>query len=206
MKSQDSPWWGMNQFRLFHISWGVICVVYFFNFFSGWFGLCLNSLEYVFKISIYISQLTTYCWISVAASTNGVFTSPEVSKTFDFTSEERIYDWYKFLDAIKTFIPSCLVHFIVWVCTPCKYTLGNMYWHCHEEMCFPSLLVKISSFSTNLIDGLFELFILGGSLKDTFVQILIVEMELIRLLYQCHLLMLPVLCIWATQCSWLLRF
>ncbi|KAL5544442.1 hypothetical protein UlMin_008226 [Ulmus minor] len=32
---------------------------------------------------------------SVAASENGVFTSPEVAKTFDFTSEERIYNWWE---------------------------------------------------------------------------------------------------------------
>ena len=30
---------------------------------------------------------------SVAASANGVFTSPEIAKTFDFASEERIYKW-----------------------------------------------------------------------------------------------------------------
>ncbi|KAM1956392.1 hypothetical protein ACFX16_025815 [Malus domestica] len=33
--------------------------------------------------------------LSVAASENGVFTSPEIAKTFDFTSEERIYNWWE---------------------------------------------------------------------------------------------------------------
>ncbi|KAA0032797.1 valine--tRNA ligase [Cucumis melo var. makuwa] len=32
---------------------------------------------------------------SVAASANGVFTSPEIAKTFDFASEERIYKWWE---------------------------------------------------------------------------------------------------------------
>ncbi|PON42797.1 Leucine-tRNA ligase, archaeal [Parasponia andersonii] len=31
---------------------------------------------------------------AVAASANGVFTSPETAKSFDFTSEERIYNWW----------------------------------------------------------------------------------------------------------------
>lgn len=38
------------------------------------------------------------CYVSVAASENGVFTSPEIAKTFDFTSEEGIYNWYIILD------------------------------------------------------------------------------------------------------------
>ncbi|KAI5339549.1 hypothetical protein L3X38_018821 [Prunus dulcis] len=32
---------------------------------------------------------------AVAASENGVFTSPEIAKTFDFTSEEGIYNWWE---------------------------------------------------------------------------------------------------------------
>ncbi|KAK9951027.1 hypothetical protein M0R45_006489 [Rubus argutus] len=32
---------------------------------------------------------------TVAASENGVFTSPETAKSFDFTSEERIYSWWE---------------------------------------------------------------------------------------------------------------
>lgn len=32
--------------------------------------------------------------VSACASQNGVFTSPEIAKSFDFTSEERIYSWY----------------------------------------------------------------------------------------------------------------
>lgn len=35
--------------------------------------------------------------ISVAASGNNVFTSPETSKTFEFSSEEKIYKWYLIL-------------------------------------------------------------------------------------------------------------
>uniref|UniRef100_A0A803R260 valine--tRNA ligase n=1 Tax=Cannabis sativa TaxID=3483 RepID=A0A803R260_CANSA len=31
---------------------------------------------------------------AVAASANGTFTSPEIAKSFDFTSEERIYNWW----------------------------------------------------------------------------------------------------------------
>ncbi|KAM7280463.1 hypothetical protein ACFE04_007597 [Oxalis oulophora] len=34
-----------------------------------------------------------------AAAENAVFTSPEVSKTFDFTREERIYNWYAIANA-----------------------------------------------------------------------------------------------------------
>jgi valyl-tRNA synthetase len=30
-----------------------------------------------------------------ASSENGVFTSPEIAKSFDFTSEERIYNWWE---------------------------------------------------------------------------------------------------------------
>ncbi|KAL0549234.1 hypothetical protein IC582_013715 [Cucumis melo] len=33
--------------------------------------------------------------LAVAASANGVFTSPEIAKTFDFASEERIYKWWE---------------------------------------------------------------------------------------------------------------
>ncbi|XP_024974667.1 valine--tRNA ligase, chloroplastic/mitochondrial 2 isoform X1 [Cynara cardunculus var. scolymus] len=33
-------------------------------------------------------------FLAVAASDNGVFTSPEIAKSFDFTSEERIYNWW----------------------------------------------------------------------------------------------------------------
>ncbi|KAK4581412.1 hypothetical protein RGQ29_024886 [Quercus rubra] len=32
---------------------------------------------------------------AVAATENGVFTSPEMAKSFDFTSEERIYNWWE---------------------------------------------------------------------------------------------------------------
>ncbi|KAF3445212.1 hypothetical protein FNV43_RR14906 [Rhamnella rubrinervis] len=32
---------------------------------------------------------------AVAASDNGVFTSPQIAKSFDFTSEERIYNWWE---------------------------------------------------------------------------------------------------------------
>ncbi|XP_028801662.1 valine--tRNA ligase, chloroplastic/mitochondrial 2 isoform X1 [Neltuma alba] len=32
---------------------------------------------------------------AVAASENGVFTSPEIAKSFDFTAEERIYNWWE---------------------------------------------------------------------------------------------------------------
>lgn len=38
-----------------------------------------------------------FAWMNIsaaAASENGVFTSPEIAKSFDFTSEERIYNWY----------------------------------------------------------------------------------------------------------------
>lgn len=38
--------------------------------------------------------ITCFFRIPVAATENGVFTSPEMAKSFDFTSEERIYNWY----------------------------------------------------------------------------------------------------------------
>ncbi|XAR73533.1 Valine--tRNA ligase [Bertholletia excelsa] len=34
-------------------------------------------------------------FFAVAASDNGVFTSPEIAKSFDFSSEERIYNWWE---------------------------------------------------------------------------------------------------------------
>ncbi|KAH7852189.1 hypothetical protein Vadar_021626 [Vaccinium darrowii] len=34
-------------------------------------------------------------FLAVAASENGIFTSPEIAKTFDFSSEERIYNWWE---------------------------------------------------------------------------------------------------------------
>ncbi|XP_065849279.1 valine--tRNA ligase, chloroplastic/mitochondrial 2 isoform X2 [Euphorbia lathyris] len=34
-------------------------------------------------------------FFAVAASENGAFTSPEVAKSFDFSSEERIYNWWE---------------------------------------------------------------------------------------------------------------
>ena len=40
-------------------------------------------------------------FISVAASASvsdsGIFTSPEIAKSFDFTNEERIYKWYIYI-------------------------------------------------------------------------------------------------------------
>jgi valyl-tRNA synthetase len=40
-------------------------------------------LFYVFDISV-----------AAASENNGVFTSPEIAKSFDFAAEERIYNWY----------------------------------------------------------------------------------------------------------------
>ncbi|KAF8364557.1 hypothetical protein HHK36_016945 [Tetracentron sinense] len=34
-------------------------------------------------------------FFAAAASENGVFTSPETAKSFDFASEERIYNWWE---------------------------------------------------------------------------------------------------------------
>ncbi|XP_061363865.1 valine--tRNA ligase, chloroplastic/mitochondrial 2 [Gastrolobium bilobum] len=34
-------------------------------------------------------------FLAVAASENGVFTSPEIAKSFDFAAEERIYNWWE---------------------------------------------------------------------------------------------------------------
>ncbi|KAJ1393269.1 Valyl-tRNA synthetase, tRNA-binding arm superfamily [Sesbania bispinosa] len=40
------------------------------------------------------NRLTTRL-LAVAASENGVFTSPEIAKSFDFAAEERIYNWWE---------------------------------------------------------------------------------------------------------------
>ncbi|OWM64386.1 hypothetical protein CDL15_Pgr020353 [Punica granatum] len=40
-------------------------------------------------------QLFSAGGAAVCASENGVFTSPEIGKSFDFTSEERIYKWWE---------------------------------------------------------------------------------------------------------------
>ncbi|KAF2300529.1 hypothetical protein GH714_013951 [Hevea brasiliensis] len=40
------------------------------------------------------TRIKSRCF-AVAASENGVFTSPEVAKSFDFSSEERIYNWWE---------------------------------------------------------------------------------------------------------------
>lgn len=41
-----------------------------------------------------ISSFNHYSKFSVAGmGDSGVFTSPEVAKSFDFTAEERIYKW-----------------------------------------------------------------------------------------------------------------
>ncbi|XP_048229776.1 valine--tRNA ligase, chloroplastic/mitochondrial 2 isoform X2 [Ricinus communis] len=46
-----------------------------------------------------LSNWRFYCqrprFFAVAASENGVFTSPEIAKSFDFSSEERIYNWWE---------------------------------------------------------------------------------------------------------------
>lgn len=47
--------------------------------------------EFPFYFSKSLFEFLFFC--SVAASGNNVFTSPEISKTFDFSSEEKIYKW-----------------------------------------------------------------------------------------------------------------
>ncbi|CAK7344065.1 unnamed protein product [Dovyalis caffra] len=38
---------------------------------------------------------TRFFKVAAAATENGVFTSPEIAKSFDFSSEERIYNWWE---------------------------------------------------------------------------------------------------------------
>ncbi|KAH1045310.1 hypothetical protein J1N35_036094 [Gossypium stocksii] len=49
-----------------------------------------------FRISLSHSRFTSikHRSFAVAVSDNGIFTSPELAKSFDFTSEERIYNWW----------------------------------------------------------------------------------------------------------------
>lgn len=58
-----------------------------------------------------VGHLIVSLYISVAASDNGVFTSPQRAKSFDFTSEERIYNWYfnSYTESV-TDVSSCIFH------------------------------------------------------------------------------------------------
>ncbi|KAK9129008.1 hypothetical protein Syun_017805 [Stephania yunnanensis] len=49
----------------------------------------------------------------VAATENGVFTSPEIAKSFDFTSEERIYNWWESQGFFKPNFNSCGDPFVI---------------------------------------------------------------------------------------------
>ncbi|KAF5183191.1 Valine-trna ligase-like protein [Thalictrum thalictroides] len=59
----------------------------------------LNPLlfsQHRIKTSFSLLKFNPNRYVSVAASSeNGVFTSPEKEKTFDFSSEERIYNWWE---------------------------------------------------------------------------------------------------------------
>lgn len=46
------------------------------------------------KLSQWHFNSFNHRFFAIAASQNGVFTSPEVAKCFDFASEERIYNWW----------------------------------------------------------------------------------------------------------------
>lgn len=65
-----------------------------------WFTIVLQIFKLIFCIKFSNSTQSFLVTFSVAASANGVFTSPEIAKSFDFTSEERIYNWYFVMDTI----------------------------------------------------------------------------------------------------------
>lgn len=53
--------------------------------------------------------------IPVAAAENGVFTSPEIAKSFDFSSEERIYNWYIILWIVELeLVVYCAKEWLLW--------------------------------------------------------------------------------------------
>ncbi|XVE72218.1 hypothetical protein DITRI_Ditri11bG0021900 [Diplodiscus trichospermus] len=64
-------------------------------------GYSLNPLLFskrsrrCFPLSHFRFTLIKRRSFAVTASENGVFTSPELAKSFDFTSEERIYKWWQ---------------------------------------------------------------------------------------------------------------
>ncbi|KAB2007036.1 hypothetical protein ES319_D11G389200v1, partial [Gossypium barbadense] len=69
---------------------------------SSRYAYTLNSLLFskrnCFRISLSYSRFTSKKHrsfaVSMAISDNGIFISPELAKSFDFTSDERIYNWW----------------------------------------------------------------------------------------------------------------
>ncbi|KAH0468732.1 hypothetical protein IEQ34_001964 [Dendrobium chrysotoxum] len=59
-------------------------------FFSTTRSSCLGIASFRWNLS----RPNNKCF-SMAAMRNGIFTSPETAKSFDFASEERIYDWWE---------------------------------------------------------------------------------------------------------------
>uniref|UniRef100_A0A7C8YQ21 valine--tRNA ligase n=1 Tax=Opuntia streptacantha TaxID=393608 RepID=A0A7C8YQ21_OPUST len=58
--------------------------------------LFLSPQRLIIRVSSPHFTRLKYRFFSVSASQNGgVFTSPEVAKSFDFSWEERIYDWWE---------------------------------------------------------------------------------------------------------------
>ncbi|KAK6915952.1 Aminoacyl-tRNA synthetase, class Ia, partial [Dillenia turbinata] len=64
--------------------------------------LLLSHRHRLLRVSPFLLNRPRPRFFAVAAAENGVFTSPEIAKSFDFTSEERIYncllpplDWYR---------------------------------------------------------------------------------------------------------------
>lgn len=53
---------------------------------------CQYLFTYLFTTNTYVFVIIEL-EIAVSASSSDVFTSPEVAKSFDFTNEERIYNW-----------------------------------------------------------------------------------------------------------------
>ncbi|CAJ1947818.1 unnamed protein product [Sphenostylis stenocarpa] len=55
---------------------------------------CLSgSLRLIPLSKCNISSIVTF--FAASEKENGVFTSPEIAKSFDFTAEERIYNWWE---------------------------------------------------------------------------------------------------------------
>ncbi|KAK9154632.1 hypothetical protein Sjap_002112 [Stephania japonica] len=59
------------------------------------------------------SRLSRRSLAVAAAAVNGVFTSPEIAKSFDFTSEERIYNWWESQGFFKPNFNSCGDPFVI---------------------------------------------------------------------------------------------
>ncbi|KAL6130161.1 hypothetical protein ACLB2K_068542 [Fragaria x ananassa] len=63
--------------------------------FTGHSSLSISNLHFLLSSSSSSRLLLPFSVVAAAAAENGVFTSPQTSKSFDFANEERIYSWWE---------------------------------------------------------------------------------------------------------------